>query len=156
MEIHLLSGHSFDKPLASKHRGSLLLRDTADALSFTATIARAVAETSHGRDALALISAGLAVGISPGFRMPPERAVPRAEAEEVTEEPNRPDRGEHGALIRTVKQAILVELSVVTRPAYSDATVEARNWETDRGVAATNVHLSSAVAPVSGGHTQRG
>lgn len=129
MEVHLLSGHSFDKPLASKLTGSLHLRDTDDALSFTATIPATVAATSHGRDALALIQSGLAVGISPGFRMPPERAVPRVEAETIEEEPVRPERGEHGAIVRTVRHAILAELSVVTRPAYPEAQVEARCWQ---------------------------
>jgi hypothetical protein len=86
----------------------------------------AIAETSHGRDALAMIAAGLAVGISPGFRIPPKRAVP--DAEEIEEEDDDPDNGEHRAIIRTIKAALLYELSIVTRAAYSEAQVEARNW----------------------------
>jgi uncharacterized protein len=89
-------------------------------------ITRAIAETTHGRDALALIGAGLAVGISPGFRIPPARAVPKAE--EIEDEPDRPDEGMHRAIIRRVLAALLYELSVVTRPAYPEAQVEARNW----------------------------
>lgn len=130
-DIHLLVGHDYDHPLASRGTGTLSLRDTAAALIFEATITRAIAETSHGRDALALISAGLAVGISPGFRVPPRRAVP--EAEEIEEEPDDgtlDDQGQprRGALIRRIKAALLYELSVVTRPAYPEAQIEARRW----------------------------
>lgn len=47
------------------------------------------------------------------------------DAESVAEE----DPAEGMALIRTVHQALLYELSVVTRPAYPEAQVEARNWQ---------------------------
>ncbi len=127
-EIHLLLGHDFGQPLASKLTGTLQLKDTKAALQLEATISPAIADTSFGRDALAMIGAGLAFGISPGFRMPPERAVPRAEAETITEEPIEPEKGMHGAIIRTVHEALLYELSVVTRPAYKDSQIEARNW----------------------------
>lgn len=125
-DIHLLVGHDFGLPLASKATRSLTFRDTPQALLFEARISPAVAATQHGRDVLALIGAGLAVGISPGFRIPPRRAVEKAE--EITEEPDEPARGMHGALIRTIFAALLYELSIVTRPAYSDAQVQARSW----------------------------
>jgi HK97 family phage prohead protease len=128
-EIHLLSGHSYDKPLASKLNGSLKLRDTDDALEFDALISPEVAQTTHARDVLALILAGLAVGISPGFRLPPERAVPRKEAEEFEDEEIDPPRGMHGARIRKIKQALLYELSIVTAPAYPEAKIEPRSAE---------------------------
>jgi HK97 family phage prohead protease len=131
--IHLLVGHSYDQPLASKETGTLKLRDTDKALLFEATITPAIAATTHALDILALIRSGLAKGISPGFRIPPRRAVPAHLAEEIEEEP---DDGEldadgnprRGAIIRTVKQALLFELSVVTRPAYEKAQLEARDW----------------------------
>lgn len=130
-DIHLLVGHDFGRPLASKATNSLQLRDSAEALTFEAVISREIAETQHGRDALALVAAGLAVGLSPGFRIPPERAVP--DAEEITEEPDdgtldAQGQPRRGALIRTVKAALLFELSIVTRPAFREATVEERNW----------------------------
>jgi HK97 family phage prohead protease len=131
-EIHLLVGHDFAKPLASRGAGTLRLTDSDEALTFEATISQAIAETSFGRDALALIAAGLAVGLSPGFRLPPERAVPRDQAERIEEEPMRPEAGMHGALIRTILQALLFELSIVTRPAYDAAQVEARCWTPGR------------------------
>lgn len=121
-EIHILVGHDFGKPLASKLSGSLDLRDTAAALTFTATLSDAVLNTSHGRDAMAMLEAGLIGGISPGFRIPPQRAVPNAES--VEDE----DPSEGQAIIRTVNDAILFELSLVTRPAYPETQVEQRNW----------------------------
>jgi HK97 family phage prohead protease len=127
VEINLLVGHDFDKPLASKQNETLSLSDSDQALSFEARIAPEISEVSHVRDALALLSAGLAVGLSPGFRLPPERAV--KDAEDVEREPNNPDEGENGAIIRTVKAALLFELSLVTRPAFDEAQVEARNWQ---------------------------
>lgn len=124
--IHLLVGHDYNRPLASKLSDTLKLTDGDDALTFEATIPPGVAETQHARDALALIGAGLAVGVSPGFRLPPERTV--EDAESVEREPDNPDEGQNGAVIRTVKAALLFELSIVTRPAYDEAQVEARDW----------------------------
>ena len=121
-EVHLLVGHSFDRPLASRGAGSLELEDTADALRFIATISPQMMDVGHVRDALAALSAGLIVGISPGFRIPPQQTVP--DAEEITEE----DPSEGRAIIRTIREAILFELSLVVRPAYSETEVEARNW----------------------------
>lgn len=126
-DIHLLAGHRYDRPLASKLSGSLILKDTAKALLFEAIITPAVAETSHARDVLALLTAGLATGISPGFRIPPKRAVPPEEAEEFIDEEEDAARDMHRARIRRIKQALLFELSVVTQPAYEDAQVTTRS-----------------------------
>src|SRR4051812_44333962 len=68
-EIHLLVGHSFDKPLASKKTGTLTFDDTDEALNFDAEITPEIADTSYGSDILKQIESGLAVGISPGFRI---------------------------------------------------------------------------------------
>lgn len=132
VDIHLLVGHDYAKPLASRATGTLSLRDTAAALLFDAVITREVAETTHGRDALALLTSGLAVGLSPGFRIPPQRAVPNAER--IEEEPDDGTLDEdgqprRGAIVRTILAALLYELSIVTRPAYSQAQVEARCWK---------------------------
>lgn len=121
-EVHLLVGHSFDRPLASRGAGTLTLEDTPEALTFAADIASELEDVSYVRDALALLAVGQIAGISPGFRIPPERTVPNAET--VEEE----DPAEGNALIRTISEAILFELSLVTRPAYSETQVEARNW----------------------------
>lgn len=127
-DIHLLSGHDFGKPLASVRAGTLKLQDTDAAVTFTATITPEMQEVSFVRDVLAAIAAGLAVGISPGFRLPPKRRV--AEPERVEDEGMDPENGAFNAIIRTVLSALLYEMSIVTRPAYPETQIEARNWET--------------------------
>lgn len=124
-EIHLLYGHDYDKPLASKLNGTLSLKDTATALLFEAVITAAVQRTSYANDVLALIGAGLTVGLSPGFRIPPARTAPGAEtwADE--------DPSEGRAKIRTIHDALLYELSIVTAPAYADSHVETDDAEAD-------------------------
>lgn len=131
-DIHLLVGHDYGKPLASRKAGTLRLTDGTDALSFEARITPEIAATSHGRDALAMIGAGLSAGLSPGFRMPHERAMPAAQAERIEEEPPGGADDPPPGIIRTIAAAMLYELSVVTRPAYDAAQVEARSW-TPRG-----------------------
>lgn len=122
-EIHLLVGHSYDKPLASKLNQTLHLVDSDEALTFDAEVTPEIADTSYGSDILKQIDSGLAVGISPGFRLPPPRAV--AKPEIYTDEGHNPARGMHNARIRTILQALLYELSIVVVPAYKAATVEA-------------------------------
>ncbi|MCT8999117.1 HK97 family phage prohead protease [Chelativorans intermedius] len=131
VDIRLLVGHNWGAPLASRKTGTLELQDGDEALTFVAIITPEVQETSWARDALAGLAAGLIVGLSPGFTIPPERAVPKAE--EITEEPDdgSPDEDgqpQHGAIIRTILAALLWELSLVTAAAYSEAEVEARDW----------------------------
>lgn len=128
-DIHFLVGHSFDKPLASRGAGTLDLVDADDALTFTATITPEMQEVSYVKDMLASIAAGLTLGLSPGFRLPPKRAVP--EPEKIEDEGHDPVNGAHNAIIRTVLAALLYEISIVTRPAYPEAQVEARNWGPD-------------------------
>jgi HK97 family phage prohead protease len=156
--VHLLVGHSYDRPLASTDTGTLTLRDSVEALSFDAKITPEIASTTYGGDVLAQIASGIVSGLSVGFRIPPSRAV--AKAETVTQEPIDPANGQHGALIRTVLAALLYELSVVTRPAYKDSKVQAdtanppdqnasdqisaRSWDlTDAGLAVPIHHWSS-------------
>lgn len=109
-EIHLLSGHSYDRPLASTMAGNLSLRDGDDALEITAEIEDG---TSWARDFLAAHRSGLIKGLSPGFRV-------SAGGERVEQ------RGD--GLLRTITKAALFEVSTVTRPAYPQAQIEARCW----------------------------
>ena len=111
--VFLLSQHQFAQPLASTGADTLAVRQAPDGLVFEARLSPEVASTSHGRDAVALIRSGLAVGLSPGFRVP-------AGGERVERR--------NGGLLRTVTRAELHELSVVTQPAYEAAQVEARSW----------------------------
>lgn len=126
-EIHLLIGHSFDRPLASKQAGTLILSDNDDALTFEAIITQEVQQTTWAQDFFNAYAAGLIRGISPGFRIPPKRAVP--DAETVEEE----DPAEGIAIIRNIWAALLYELSFVTRPAYDETEVEERNWAVTDG-----------------------
>lgn len=115
-DIHLLAGHSYDRPLASRAAGTLHLMDGEDALTLEATLLEA--GTSWARDFLAAHAAGLIRGLSPGFRVPRggERIEQRAQG-----------------VLRTVTAADLFEVSAVTRPAYPEAQIEARCWETSAG-----------------------
>lgn len=119
-DVHFLVGHSFDKPLASRKAGTLTLKDTAEALEFEAVLTPEIQRTSWAQDFINAYLSGLIVGISPGFRVAPPEAV--AKAEETTEE----DPREGKALIRTIFDAILFELSLVTRPAYPETAVDLR------------------------------
>lgn len=111
--VHLLFAHDFSRPLANRTGGSLLIEDGDDALTFEARLSPQIAQTSHGRDVLVMIETGLALGLSPGFRVPEGGAVVTADGP---------------GLLRTVTRAELFELSIVAVPAYDDAAVEARNW----------------------------
>lgn len=119
-DIHLLIGHSFDKPLASRKAGTLLLSDSAASLDFEAILTPDILRTSWAQDFVAAFDAGLIGGISPGFRVAPPEVV--SKPEETTEE--NPAEGK--ALIRTIFAAILFELSMVTRPAYHDTEADLR------------------------------
>lgn len=138
-DIHLLAGHDFDKPLARKSDGSLTFSDSREALSFTGYVSAAIAATSFALDLFALIEAGMVAGISPGFRIPPPEAVPNAE--EVIEE----DPSEGDALIRVINEALLFELSAVTRPAYGETSVDLRSWNLTRRIEAPDAGLRRAL-----------
>jgi uncharacterized protein len=116
-DIHLLSGHDYEKPLASRAAGTLTLRDTPQALELDATVTAEMANTTWARDFLLAQGAGLVRGLSPGFQV-----VPGGERIE--------QRGD--GLLRTVMAADLFELSAVTVPAYRAAQIEARNWKAER------------------------
>lgn len=112
-DVHLLSGHDFNRPLASRQAGSLELRETDQALEFEARIEGG---TSWAQDFLAAHKAGLVRGLSPGFRVP-------AGGEQIERRGN--------GLLRRVTRAELFELSTVTRPAFEQAQVEARSWQAE-------------------------
>jgi phage head maturation protease len=132
--IDLLLGHDYGTPLASRVNGTLDIRDTAEAVEFTATIAPELERVSYVEAALAGIAAGLVTGLSPGFRLPPPRTGVKAETiEHEPDDGNIDSSGQprRGAIIRTVLAALLYELSVVTIAAYDEAQVELRTWNPD-------------------------
>ncbi len=112
-DVHFLAGHDFNKPLASRSAGSLTLTETDEALTIDATISADMGQVSYVRDFLTSHAAGLVRGLSPGFRVRP--------GGETVEE-------RQGAILRTVRAADLIEISAVTKPAYPQAQIEARNW----------------------------
>ena len=138
-DIHFLLGHDYGKPLASVRAGTLDIRDTEEAVIFTALITREIQRAAYVQDFLAGLNAGLIIGLSPGFRLPPERNVPNAET--IEEE----DPAEGMAIIRTVHDALLYELSAVTRPAYPEAQIEARSWQPNRSPTRRLVHRPAAI-----------
>lgn len=112
-DIRLLVGHDFGKPLASRAAGSLTLQDDDEALTFEAVLPQALRAAPYVADVLAAHAAGLITGLSPGFRVPPGGDAVQRDGDGLT---------------RTVRMADLIELSVVSAPAYPTAQVEARNW----------------------------
>ena len=118
-EINLLAGHSFDKPIASKLGGTFKLEDSSKALTFRATLPPENEQPTWVRDAVLSLRGGLVGGISPGFNVPPLSIVPDAEL-------FIPEPGNPGVQIRQINQAILHELSLVTRPAYKDTVIDLR------------------------------
>lgn len=114
-DIFLLSGHDFEKPLASRSAGSLDVIDGDDALTFEARIDGG---TSWAKDFVSAHRAGLIKGLSPGFRVP--KGGERIER-----------RG--ADTLRTVTAADLFEISAVTKPAYPAAQIEARAWVAGMG-----------------------
>lgn len=116
-KIDILVGHSFDKPIASRQAGSLVIADGPDAVTFEATLP--TDPPTWVVDAELAIAQGLMTGLSPGFRIPPKSVVPNGET-------FAPEPGNPGVQIRQVRQAVLREFSVVTSGAYDDATVQLR------------------------------
>lgn len=127
-DIDLLRGHSFDAPLGNKLSGTLTLRETDEALEFDAILPTAREQPSWMVDTVLAVRSGLVRGISPGFRIPPRAVVPRAE--ELI-----PEVGNTGVLVRTINEAVLYELSLVTRPSYSGTEIDIRQ---DEGVSKTD------------------
>ena len=119
--VDLLSGHSFDKPLASHDRR--LRWNSRTAPTGCVSSPRLPHLTGSNRRGwwtrFAPWMRGLARGVSPGFRMPPPSVVANAETEE-------PEPGNPGVTIRVIRQALLPEISIVTRPSYSGSSVELR------------------------------
>ena len=116
--VHILAGHDFGKPLGSMMSGAKI-RDTDKGVDFEVDLPPEAKQPSWVKDAVLQIEAGTMGGISPGFRVPPASAV--ANAEELIDEPGNP-----GVKIRQVNQAVLFELSLVTRPAYGQTEVDLR------------------------------
>ena len=123
-QIDVLVGHDYGKPIASRKAGTLQIADGEDGVTFEAQLPDD--PPSWVVDAEKSIAAGLMVGLSPGFTVPPASAVP--DAERLEDEPGNP-----GVQIRVIRAAVLREFSIVTAPAYPDAAVDLRAEHFGRG-----------------------
>ena len=117
--VHILSGHSFDKPLGDMRSGSAKITSTNEAIEFEVDLPADDEMPTYMRDTVSMIRAGLVGGISPGFKVPPRDVVPDAEGLE-------PEPGNSAVQVRVIRQAVLYELSLVTRPAYTETEVDLR------------------------------
>ena len=121
--VHVLSGHSYDKPLGSLKSGAKII-STKKSLEFEVDLPAEADRPSYMRDTVRMIRAGLAGGVSPGFRVPPKSAV--ADAETFEDEPRT------GVKVRVINAAVLHELSIVTRPAYTETEIDVRAFDIAR------------------------
>ena len=116
--VHILSGHDFDRPLGSMAQGAEI-ESTREAVTFTVTLPPVADQPAYMVDAVKMVRSGMIRGISPGFYIPPATVVRNAERLE-------PEPGNADVLVRVVENAILPEMSLVTRPAYSDTGIDVR------------------------------
>ena len=117
--VHILSGHSYDKPLGDMLKGTARVRSTNAAVEFEVDLPPDAEMPTYMLDVVKEIRTKRAGGISPGFMVPPRNVV--ANAERLEPEPGNPD-----VQVRVINQAVLYELSIVTRPAYSNTAVDLR------------------------------
>ena len=113
---HLLVGHSYDRAIADTKTGNLTLAFSDDAVRFEAALPDDVDQPSWVRDAVLAIRGGQLRGVSPGFQ------VTTKGAEKLT-----PDPGHPGIFIRELLDVTVYEYSLVSRPAYSGTSVDARH-----------------------------
>ena len=117
--IHVLAGHSYDRPMGDMLRSGARVTSTREAVEFEIELPDESNQPSYMRDAVAMVRAGLIGGISPGFRVPPGAVVPNSERLE-------PEPGNAAVQVRVIENAVLYELSIVTRPAYSETDIDVR------------------------------
>ena len=116
--IDALVGHRYDRPLGNTAAGTLAFVQEDEALDFEVRLPSD--QPQYMRDTVVMVESGLIGGVSPGFRVPPLDVVP--DAEEEIPEPGNPD-----VTIRRINAAVLFEMSLVTRPAYDETSVEVRS-----------------------------
>ena len=117
--VHVLAGHSYDRPLGDLRSGTATITSTREAVDFEVDLPAESDMPSYMRDTMAMIRAGLVGGISPGFKVPPRDVVPDAEGLE-------PEPGNPAVQVRVIKAAVLYELSLVTRPSYTETEIDLR------------------------------
>ena len=112
---HMLLGHSFDRAIADMRSGTLAVEHRADAVYLRATLPPAGEAPSWVEDAVRAVRGGQLRGVSPGFSVPPGQGRERLEREVGGP-----------SMVRVIEDAVAWEYSLVSRPAYSGSTVDAR------------------------------
>ena len=115
---HLLIGHSYDRPVADMITGNLAINFTDEAVNFSATLPAEADMPSWISDAVKAVDGGQLRGVSPGFQ------VTAKGAERLIPEPGNPS-----VSIREIQDATVFEYSLVSRPAYSGTSIDARSDE---------------------------
>ena len=118
--VHILAGHDFNKPIGDLTAGTARVTSDAKGVDFEVDLPDEAQQPSWMRDTVLAVETGRAKGVSPGFRVPPRSVVP--DAERLTPEPGNPS-----VMIRDIREAVLSEVSIVTRPSYSGTGVEVRS-----------------------------
>ena len=117
--VHVLAGHSFQKPLGDMLKGTARVTSDDAAVRFEVDLPDEADMPSYMLDTIKEIRTKRAGGISPGFKIPPANVVPNA----LTREP---EPGNPGVFVEVVNQAVLHELSIVTRPVYAGTEIDVR------------------------------
>jgi len=123
--VHVLVGHDYGKPLGDLRSGTASITSDRNSLQFEVDLPEEGDMPTWMIDAVRQVRAGLAGGVSPGFRVPPPATV--ANAEVFESEPGNP-----AVQVRVIKAAVLSEISVVTRPAYSTTELDLRAFDPGR------------------------
>ena len=113
---HLLIGHDYNRTIADTRTGNLALVFADDAVRFEAALPDEIDMPSWVRDAVLAVRGGQLRGVSPGFQ------VTSKGAERLIPEPG----SNPAVFIREILDATIWEYSLVSRPAYSGTTLDAR------------------------------
>ena len=103
--VHVLAGHSFDRPLGDMRSGTAVVTSTREAVEFEVDLPPEDQMPSYMRDTVLQVRNGLIGGVSPGFKVPPRDVVPDAEGLE-------PEEGNPSVMVRVIRQAVLYELAL--------------------------------------------
>ena len=114
--INVLVGHDFGKPLGDMARGTARFTSNRQAVSFEVDLPDEDLMPTYMLDVLKQIRTNRAGGLSPGF------AVTQNGRQRLIPEPGNP-----GVSIRQIDDAMLVEMSIVTRPTYAETTIDLRS-----------------------------
>ena len=117
--INILSSHSFREPLGDLKSGSATITSNNQELAFEVLLPEPRLQPVYIQDLVKQIEAGLVTNISPGFRSVPPGVVDNAER--LVRDP-----GEN-VMTREISEAVLFEISTVTRGSAPLTTLEVRS-----------------------------